>query len=141
MAEKLLVGWREWLSLPDLGITKIKAKIDTGARTSCLHAFKVEEFKKDNQSWVKFWLHPIQQNTEFELVAEAQVTDIRKVADSGGHTENRFVIKTTLNINNESFPIEVTLTNRENMMFRMLLGRTAMNDKIIVDPAASYLTK
>ena len=141
MAEKLLVGWREWLSLPDLGITKIKAKIDTGARTSCLHAFKVEEFKKDNQSWVKFWLHPIQQNTEFELVAEAQVIDIRKVTDSGGHTENRFVIKTTLNINNESFPIEVTLTNRENMMFRMLLGRTAMNDRIIVDPAASYLTQ
>ncbi|ATC95735.1 ATP-dependent zinc protease family protein [Pseudoalteromonas tunicata] len=141
MAEKLLVGWREWLSLPDLGITKIKAKIDTGARTSCLHAFKVEEFKKNNQNWVRFWLHPIQQNTEVELVAEAQVVDMRKVTDSGGHTETRFVIKTTLTINQESFPIEVTLTNRENMMFRMLLGRTAMNDKIIVDPAASYLTK
>ena len=141
MNDKFMVGWREWVALPDLGITKIKAKVDTGARTSCLHAFKVEPFDKNGTQWVRFWLHPNQQDTTFEIVSEAKVIDIREVTDSGGHTENRFVISTELHINNQSFPIEVTLTNRENMMFRMLLGRTAMNGKITVDPHASYLTQ
>ncbi|OUL57805.1 ATP-dependent zinc protease family protein [Pseudoalteromonas ulvae] len=141
MNDKFMVGWREWVALPDLGITKIKAKVDTGARTSCLHAFKVEPFDKDGAQWVRFWLHPNQQDTTFEIVSEAKVIDIREVTDSGGHTENRFVISTDLHINGQSFPIEVTLTNRENMMFRMLLGRTAMNGKITVDPKASYLTQ
>ncbi|MBE0365269.1 hypothetical protein PULV_a2035 [Pseudoalteromonas ulvae UL12] len=141
MNDKFMVGWREWVALPDLGITKIKAKVDTGARTSCLHAFKVEPFDKDGAQWVRFWLHPNQQDTTFEIVSEAKVIDIREVTDSGGHTENRFVISTDLHINGQSFPIEVTLTNRENMMFRMLLGRTAMNGKITVDPQASYLTQ
>ncbi|WP_428774607.1 ATP-dependent zinc protease family protein [Vibrio sp.] len=139
MKQKLIVGWRETLSLPALGIDKIKAKIDTGARTSCLHAFKVESFTKQDEQWVRFWIHPEQNNSDFEVVCEAPVLDERTVRDSGGHEEKRFVIQSDLNIGGETWPIEITLTNRENMAFRMLLGRTAMHDRIIVDPVMSYL--
>ncbi|EGA67166.1 ATP-dependent zinc protease [Vibrio brasiliensis] len=139
MKEKLLVGWRETLSLPGLGIEEINAKIDTGARTSCLHAFKVESFKKDEALWVRFWIHPMQHNTDIETVCEAKVIDERIVRDSGGHEESRYVIESELRIGGESWPIEITLTNRENMAFRMLLGRTAMHNRIIVDPVESFL--
>lgn len=139
MKEKLLVGWRETLSLPSLGIEKINAKVDTGAKTSCLHAFKVESFYKDEALWVRFWIHPIQHNSDVEVVCEAEVIDERIVRDSGGHEESRYVIKTELNLGNETWPIEITLTNRENMAFRMLLGRTAMHNRIVVDPVESFL--
>ncbi|WP_159655190.1 ATP-dependent zinc protease family protein [Vibrio atypicus] len=139
MKEKLLVGWRETLSLPGLGINEINAKIDTGAKTSCLHAFKVESFKKDEALWVRFWIHPIQHNTDVETVCEAKVVDERVVRDSGGHEESRYVIESLLSIGGKSWPIEITLTNRENMAFRMLLGRTAMHDRIVVDPVESFL--
>ena len=139
MKEKLLVGWRETLSLPGLGIEEINAKIDTGARTSCLHAFKVESFKKDEALWVRFWIHPMQHNTDIETVCEAKVIDERIVRDSGGHEESRYVIESELRIGGETWPIEITLTNRENMAFRMLLGRTAMHNRIIVDPVESFL--
>lgn len=139
MKEKLLVGWRETLSLPGLGIEKINAKIDTGARTSCLHAFKVESFKKDEAQWVRFWIHPNQHDANFETVCEAKVIDERIVRDSGGHEESRYVIESELSIGGKSWPIEITLTNRENMAFRMLLGRTAMHNRIIVDPIESFL--
>lgn len=127
------------LTLPELGIEQIKAKIDTGARSSCLHTFKIEPFHQEGDLWVRFWIHPIQKNDDFVQVCEAQVIDQRTVKDSGGHEEQRYVISTMLRFNGEEWPIEVTLTNRENMLFRMLLGRTAMNDRIIVDPAASFL--
>ncbi len=139
MKEKLIVGWRETLSLPSLGIDKIKAKIDTGARTSCLHAFKVESFKKGEALWVRFWIHPIQRDFDLEVVCEAKVVDERIVRDSGGHEESRFVIETEVSLGGQRWPIEITLTNRENMAFRMLLGRTAMNGRIIVDPVESFL--
>jgi len=139
MKEKLIVGWRETLSLPGLGIDKINAKIDTGARTSCLHAFKVESFKKDEALWVRFWIHPIQRNSDVEVVCEAKVIDERIVRDSGGHEESRYVIESEVSIGGQSWPIEITLTNRENIAFRMLLGRTAMHDRIIVDPVESFL--
>lgn len=139
MKEKLLVGWRETLSLPGLGIEGINAKIDTGAKTSCLHAFKVESFEKDEALWVRFWIHPNQHNTELEAVCEAKVTDQRVVRDSGGHEESRFVIESDLRIGGRSWPIEITLTNRENMAFRMLLGRSAMRNRIVVDPVESFL--
>ncbi|WP_413478959.1 ATP-dependent zinc protease [Vibrio hibernica] len=139
MTDKIIVGWREILSLPELGIETIKAKIDTGARSSCLHTFKLETFERDSELWVRFWVHPLQNNNDFIKECEAKVLDQRMVKDSGGHEEQRFVIQTMLKFNKEEWPIEMTLTNRENMLFRMLLGRTAMQNKIIVDPTVSFL--
>jgi hypothetical protein len=136
----ITVGWREWLSLPDLGITTIKAKVDTGARTSAIHAFEVEPFEKDGKQWVRFGLHPNQADTDTVLWCEAEVIDQRNVTDSGGHTEKRFVIATRVQLGNSLWPIEVTLTNRDNMLFRMLLGRTAMTSgNIVVNPAKSFM--
>ncbi len=127
------------LALPELGIEQIKAKIDTGARSSCLHTFKIEPFKQDGDLWVHFWIHPQQKNDELVKECVAKVIDQRTVKDSGGHEEQRYVIETMLSFNGEQWPIEVTLTNRKNMLFRMLLGRTAMHHRIIVDPTASFL--
>ena len=135
----MTAGWREWVLLPDLGLPHIKAKIDTGARTSCLHAFSVEAFTKDGKEWVRFGIHPHQNDTETEVYCEAKVTDKRLVSDSGGHKENRYVITTELVIAEQRWPIEITLTNRDTMLFRMLLGRTALKNKIIVNPGKSFL--
>ncbi|MFV0448010.1 MAG: ATP-dependent zinc protease [Vibrio sp.] len=139
MKEKMTVGWRERLSLPGLGIEKIKAKIDTGARTSCLHAFKLESFTKEGKLWVRFWIHPNQHDVDTEVVCETEVIAERTVRDSGGHEESRYVIKSDICLGGQTWPVEITLTNRENMAFRMLLGRTAMHHRIIVDPTASFL--
>ena len=136
---KLTVGWREWVSLPDLGLPELKAKIDTGARTSCLHAFTVEPYMQDEKEWVRFGIHPHQEDNETVVYCEAEVVDIRTVTDSGGHSEQRYVIATDLVIDKQRWSIELTLTNRDTMLFRMLLGRTAMANKIIVNPARSYL--
>ncbi|WP_217706483.1 ATP-dependent zinc protease [Salinivibrio sp. EAGSL] len=137
--DKVCVGWREWVSLPELDIARIKAKIDTGARTSCLHTFKIEEFEKSGQAWVRFWVHPNQGDDETAVQAEAPVLARRLVRDSGGHEQLRYVIQTTIKARTLCYPIEMTLTARDNMRFRMLLGRTAMAGKIIVDPMSSFL--
>jgi hypothetical protein len=139
MKEKMIVGWRETLSLPGLGIEQINAKVDTGARTSCLHAFKVESFTKEEALWVRFWIHPLQRNNEKVTVCEAKVLDERIVRDSGGHEESRYVIQSDVSLGGQTWPIEITLTNRENMGFRMLLGRTAMHHRILVNPTKSFL--
>lgn len=136
--ELIVAGWREWVSLPGLGVDSIKAKMDTGARTSCLHAFEVEAFEKNGDSWVKFSLHPNQNETDTVLKCEAKVLDYRKVTDSGGHSELRYVIRTTVCFGDQKWPAEVTLTNRDNMKFRMLIGRTAMSDRIVINPALSF---
>jgi hypothetical protein len=140
-SNNLILGWREWVALPDLGIPAIKAKVDTGARTSALHTFNVESFNNNGTKFVRFWLHPLRKNQDIELICEAPVIDIRKVKDSGGHIEERYVIETPISLGAHLWKIEITLTSRENMLFRMLLGRTAINhSNITIDPSASYIT-
>ena len=139
--EKQKVGWKEWVALPELGISSIKAKVDTGARTSALHTYKIETFYQDEKEFIRFWIHPFQRDQEKSVCCVAEVLDKRVVKDSGGHAEERYVIETKLLIGKLLFPIELTLTNREDMLFRMLLGRTALGScNMIVDPASSYLT-
>ena len=134
-----LVGWREWLALPELGIPAIKAKVDTGARTSALHAFLVEPFEKNHSSWVHFAIHPLQNNTDLIIECDAPVKGQRIVSDSGGHKESRYVIETLITLGKASWALELTLTNRDSMKFRMLLGRTALCHSFNVNAAASYL--
>jgi len=137
--DQTIIGWREWLALPELEVPAIKAKIDTGARTSALHAFFVEPFTKENQQMVRFGVHPLQKRLDVEIFCEAPVKDFREVSDSGGHREMRYVIETTILIGDLPRQIEMTLTNRDNMKFRMLLGRTAMEGLQVI-PDQSYLT-
>jgi len=137
--DKLTLGWREWVSLPDLGIERIKAKVDTGARTSALHAFEVHPFVDNGYEKVEFLMHPIQKDNDQVVTCVANVVDRRTVRDSGGHAEERYVIETTLDIGGHRWPVEITLTARDDMLFRMLIGRTAIKRRARVDPGRSYV--
>lgn len=133
------IGWREWCSFPQLVIPYIKAKIDTGARTSALHAFYVKPFKQDGIEMVEFGVHPLQKRNDLKFICRAPIKDYRAVSDSGGHREMRYVIETPITMGDRTWPVELTLTNRDTMRFRMLLGRTAMGGMQVL-PDQSFLT-
>lgn len=136
--EKTVLGWREWIALPDLGVDRIKVKIDTGARTSALHAFRITPVTRDGVLHVRFFLHPVQGHRRPEIACEAPVIDDRVVVSSNGERQRRFVIETLARIGDEVRPIEITLTNRDEMGFRMLLGRQALRKRFVVDPGTSF---
>jgi hypothetical protein len=135
-----IIGWREWVNLPELGIDKIKAKVDTGARTSALHAFALRPFREGNKDRIYFDIHPVQHNTEVTATCVADIIDKRWVTDSGGHREERFVISTPITVGEMTWPIEITLTERDTMLFRMLLGRRAIRKRFMINPAKSFIT-
>lgn len=141
MKHNKILGWREWVSLPELGINKIKAKIDTGARTSALHAFALRPFKEGARDRICFDMHPLQNDITRVITCTADIIDKRWVTDSGGHREERFVIRTPIVVGDEIWPIEITLTERDTMLFRMLLGRSAIRRRFIVNPARSFTRK
>jgi ribosomal protein S6--L-glutamate ligase len=139
LQSKIILGSEEWCSFPELGIPTIKARVDSGAKTSALHAINIAPFKKEGQNWVKFDINPIQNNVKTIIHCEAPLIDKRIVKSSSGFREERFVIQTNLEIGNTNWNIEMTLTNRDSMGFRMLLGREAMSGRVLVDPEQQYL--
>lgn len=132
-------GWREWVALPELGVDWIKAKIDTGARTSSLHAFDLVEFSRDGEDWVRFAVHPWQDTREDAVVHECRVHDRRAVRSSSGHAEKRIVVTLPIRLVGQDVSAEVTLTNRDEMGFRMLIGREVLRKGFLIDPAKSFL--
>ena len=132
------LGWREWVALPGLGISRIKAKIDSGARSSALHAFALKTFERDGRQYVHFKVHPIQRETTKTIVAEAEILEYRQVRSSSGHRATRPVILTDVEILGQTWAIEVTLVNRDEMGFRMLLGREAVRGRWLIDSGRSY---
>lgn len=137
--EHTVVGWREWVALPQAGVDWVKAKIDTGAKTSSLHAFDLRVLHRDGQDWVRFGIHPWQATADDEVVVELPLHDSRTVRSSSGHTEERYVVLLPLVLGGRTVPAEVTLTDRDEMGFRMLIGREALVQGYVVDPARSYL--
>lgn len=138
-AQRPVIGWREWLALPELGLSDIKVKVDTGARSSALHAFDLHWFERDGCTWVRFKVHPRQRDPHHTITAAAALHDERLVRNSGGEAQKRPVIRTHVVLGQQCWPIELTLTNRDVMGFRMLLGREAIRGRFLVDPGGSYL--
>jgi hypothetical protein len=134
-----LAGWREWVQLPEVGIPWIKAKLDTGARTSAIHAYDIEPFGRDGSDWVRFRVRPWQESTEDEVVVECPVHDVRPVRSSSGHVQERHVVKMRLELLGRRVTAEVTLSDRDQMGFRMLIGRQALRRRFVVDAGSSFL--
>ena len=139
-ATVLAVGWREWIALPELELPAVKVKVDTGARTSAIHAFDIaRERDGDGREFAAFSVHPLQRDRELARRCRAPLVDVRRVTDSGGHSEERLFVSTELVLGPLRRTIELTLTERHDMLFRMLLGRTALVPGVRVDPARSFL--
>lgn len=136
---ELISGWREWASLPEIGIEQIKVKLDTGAKTSSLHAFQISTFKKNNQDWVKFDLHPLQDNDTFIKTCMCPIIDYRWITSSNGQSQQRYIISTSVKLGPLFWPIDISLANRDEMGFRMLLGRDAIKKNLLVDAGRSYI--
>lgn len=134
-----LIGWREWVGLPGLGISAVKAKVDTGARSSALHAFDLEPFRRGGQQFIRFKVHPLQRNLTVAVQAEAEVLEYRHVRSSGGHVTWRPVILTSIELLGQRWLVELTLASRDTMGFRMLLGRQAIRGRFAVDAGRSFL--
>ena len=134
-----VIGWRERVSLPELGIERIVAKTDTGAHNSALHAFSVTEFRHGGAPWVRFGLHPKRHNRRQEVWCEMPIIDTRTVKSSGGHKTHRYFIATQVQLNKISFEVLLSLANRDKMGYRMLLGRTAIAGRFLVDASQSFL--
>jgi len=139
MLDKVIVGSEEWCAFPHLGIPTIKARVDSGAKTSALHAINISPFQKDGDNWVKFDINPIQNNSKTIIHCQAPLVDKRVVKSSSGFREQRYVIRTEIRVGEALWDVELTLTNRDSMGFRMLLGREAMSGRILVDPEQKYL--
>jgi len=137
--DRMIIGSEEWCALPDLGIPAIKVRVDSGAKTSSLHAFNIRQFRRGGTLWVGFEVHPLQKNRRTIVRCEAEVVDKRVVKSSSGIGEKRYVVRTVLQLNDEHWPVELTLSNRDSMGYRMLLGREAMVGRLLVDPAAAFL--
>lgn len=138
-APPTLIGWREWVALPELGAARIKAKVDTGAKTSALHAFRLKTVIKDGVEYAEFFLHPEQKKRLPEFFCSAPVVDRRSIRSSNGQVEKRLIIRTRLSIGGRDYPIALSLTNRNSMGFRLLLGRDAFRKKFVINPSASFL--
>ena len=134
-----VIGWREWVRLPDLGGLWIKAKSDTGARTSSLHASEIEEFDHEGQNWARFVVQPLQKSAKHAETVQGEVVAHRAIRSSSGVSELRPIVKTTLQLGEACFDIELSLSRRDEMGFRMLLGREALRRRVVVDPGRSYL--
>ena len=132
-------GWREWIELPTLGLPRIKAKLDTGARTSALHAVRLETFHQGQKEWTRFVVHPKQRKTTSSVTVEAEVLEWRSITSSNGQKQRRPVIAASIKFFGDTWPIELTLTNRTDLGFRMLLGREALRNRLVVDSSRSFI--
>ncbi len=133
-----VIGWREWVGLPDLGIKSIKVKVDTGARSSSLHVFDLQPFEREGVTWVRFQVHPVQRSSDEVVDVEARVLEFRSVRSSSGKAARRPVIVTRVALLGLTWPVELTLASRDKMGFRMLLGREAFRQRFLVDAGKSY---
>ncbi|QBX55472.1 hypothetical protein EXE58_08420 [Nocardioides seonyuensis] len=139
VAGQTIAGWREWVSLPDLGVEWVKAKLDTGARSSAIHAFDLTELERDGRSWVRFSIHPWQRSTDDIVEVELPVHDRRTIRSSTGHEQERYVVLMDVRLLDRTIPVEMTLSRRDEMGFRLLIGREALRQGFLVDSSRSYL--
>jgi len=135
---RIIIGSEEWCALPGLGIPAIKARVDSGARASSIHALNICAFRRGKDDWVSFEIPPLQQDDHTVLQCERPVIELRPVKSSNGLSETRYVVRTTLQLGEANWDIELTLANRATMAYRMLLGREAMRDRVLIDPSQSF---